>query len=165
MFWKSLRKAVVGLTCLAAAAFAVSTISRGAESDRPPQPLKSKIVRQDDAKVTEGDWGKMYRYFAGESFATQKSLTAVAIVEPGKAVHRAHRHSMEEYLILVEGSGVWSLDGKETLAKAGDVLYVEPWVYHGLTNTGDKPLKFVVVRYDGKGTEAPPKPDDRPDEL
>jgi len=67
--------------------------------------------------------------------------------------------------VLVEGSGVWSLDGKETPAKRGDVLYTAPWVYHGLTNTGDRPLIFLVVRYASKGVPVPTRPDNRPDEL
>jgi len=32
------------------------------------------------------------------------------MVKPGKAVHRAHRHAQEEYLIVAEGSGTWSLE-------------------------------------------------------
>ena len=91
-------------------------------------------------------------------------LTAVAIVKPGKAVHRAHRHAEEEYLILAEGSGTWSLDGKEFPAKRGDILYTEPWVYHGLTNTSSEQLIFVVVRFNSKGVTVPPRPDNRPDE-
>jgi oxalate decarboxylase/phosphoglucose isomerase-like protein (cupin superfamily) len=46
-----------------------------------------------------------------------------------------------------ESFGTWSLDGREFPAAKGDVLYVEPRVYHGVTNTGDKPLTFLVVRY------------------
>jgi len=134
-------------------------------ADPKPQPLKSQIVRFDDARSHQGNWGEMRTYFTGQTHATKNVLTAVAIVEPGKAVHRAHRHAEEEYLMLVEGSGVWSLDGKESPARRGDILYIEPWVYHGLTNTGDEPLIFVVVRYNGKGVDVPPKPDDRPNEL
>ena len=59
----------------------------------------------------------------------------------------------------------WSLSGKEFPAQRGDVLYVEPWVYHGVTNTGKEPLIFLVVRYNGKGLPVPPRPDDQPDEL
>ena len=128
------------------------------------EPLKSKIVTFEEARSTRADWGEMRRYFTGETFGTKDVLTAVAIVEPGKSVHKAHRHAQEEYLIVAEGSGTWSLDGKESPANRGDVLYAEPWVYHGLTNTGDKPLIFVVVRYNAKGVKPPPRPDDRPDE-
>lgn len=164
MFKGPIHKALLCLMSLAATAFVLSSLAGVAGPGRPAQPLRSQIVRQDEARITKGDWGQMYRYFAGESVVTRNALVAVAVVQPGKAVHRAHRHAQEEYLLLVEGSGVWSLEGKETPAKAGDVLYAAPWVYHGLTNTGTQPLKFAVVRYDSKGIEPPARPDDRPDE-
>jgi mannose-6-phosphate isomerase-like protein (cupin superfamily) len=137
-----------------------------AEAAKPKQrPLKSGVVAFDEARLHRADWGEMRFYYTGETFGTKNVLTAVATVKPGEAVHRAHRHAEEEYLVVAEGSGTWSLDGKEFPAKRGDVLYTEPWVYHGLTNTGDKPLVFLVVRFNGKGVELPPRPDDRPDEL
>ncbi len=129
-----------------------------------PGPLKSAIVSFEDARSNEADWGEMRRYFTGETLGTKDVLTAVAIVKPGKTVHRAHRHAEEEYLILAEGSGTWSLNGKETPAKRGDILYAEPWVYHGVTNTGSEQLIFVVVRFNSKGVKLPPRPDNRPDE-
>ncbi|MHC4177445.1 MAG: cupin domain-containing protein [Planctomycetota bacterium] len=134
-------------------------------ADGKPPVLNSKVVSWDAAKVHEADWGQMRFYFRGQTHGTKDVLTAVAVVEPGKAVHRAHRHAAEEYLVVAHGSGKWSLAGKEFPAKLGDILYVEPWVYHGLVNTGDEPLVFVVVRYNGKGVQALPKPDDRPNEL
>jgi mannose-6-phosphate isomerase-like protein (cupin superfamily) len=141
------------------------TSAPAAAAEAKPEPLKSQVIRWDDARPRVADWGEMRIYFAGQTSATKDVLTAVAVVEPGKAVHRAHRHAQEEYLVLVQGSGTWSLDGKEFPAKLGDILYVEPWVYHGLTNTGSEPLIFLVVRYNGKGVDVPPRPDDRPDEL
>ena len=125
---------------------------------------KSEVIRFEDVPAHQADWGEMRRYLTGETFGAKDVLTAVAIVKPGKSVHRAHRHAQEEYLIVAEGSGTWSLRGKEFPAQRGDILYVEPWVYHGLTNTGDEQLTFVVVRYNGKGIPIPPRPDNRPDE-
>ena len=134
-------------------------------ADTTPDVLKSKVVGFEQAQSHVADWGEMRIYFTGQTFATKDVLTAVAVVEPGKSVHRAHRHPHEEYLVVVEGSGTWSLDGKESPAQRGDILYVEPWVYHGLTNTGQENLIFLVVRYNGKGIDVPQRPDDRPDEL
>mgnify|MGYP001615793610 CR=1 FL=1 len=133
-------------------------------ADSPPKPFKSGVVSFDDATTHQADWGEMRRYFTGETAGTKDVLTAVAIVKPGKAVHRAHRHSEEEYLILAQGSGTWSLDGKECPAKRGDILYAEPWVYHGLTNTGSEQLILAVIRFNSKGVTIPPRPDNRPDE-
>jgi len=101
----------------------------------------------------------------GETFATKDAFAAIAVVEPGKAVHAAHRHAEEEYLVITEGSGVWHLAGKEFPAKKGDVLYVEPWVFHGLVNTGDRPLTFVVLKYNPKAVPVPPRPDNDKDEI
>ena len=133
-------------------------------ADSSPKQLKSSVVSFDDAKVRPGNWGELRSYFTGETLGTKNVLTAVAVVKPGEAPHRAHRHADEEYLVIAEGSGTWSLEGKEFPAKQGDILYAEPWVYHGLKNTGTKPLTFVVVRYNGKGVAVPPRPDNRPDE-
>ncbi len=165
MHEKALGKTIVVLLGLSTAAIVLTSLAAVIAPDRTAQPQKTQIVRQGEAKITKGDWGEMLRYFVGESPATRDVLVAVAVVQPGKAVHRAHRHAQEEYLMLVEGSGVWSVERKETPAKAGDVLYAAPWVYHGLTNTSAQPLKFAVFRYSSKGVEPPPRPDDRPDEL
>jgi mannose-6-phosphate isomerase-like protein (cupin superfamily) len=127
--------------------------------------LKSQIVRWDETQAHSAAWGVMRRYFGGQTFATKDVYVATAVVQPGKSVHEAHRHAAEEYLAVLEGTGTWWLDGKETPAKRGDILYVEPWVYHGLTNTGDKPLVFLVIKYNGKGVPPLPRPDDRRDEL
>jgi mannose-6-phosphate isomerase-like protein (cupin superfamily) len=148
-----------------AAVFVLLTRSSGADAaDKPAPTIESKIVGWDEAQIHKADWGQMRFYMTGETSGSKNVLTAVAIVEPGKSVHKAHRHAEEEYLAVVEGSGTWSLNDKESPAKRGDVLYAAPWVYHGLTNTGDKPLIFLVVRYSSKGVPVPPRPDSRPDE-
>jgi mannose-6-phosphate isomerase-like protein (cupin superfamily) len=127
--------------------------------------LKSRVVAWKDAPANKADWGEMRIYMRGETVGTKDVLTAVAVVEPGKAVHRSHRHAEEEYLIINEGSGTWQLGDKTLPARKSDILYAEPWVYHGLTNTGDKPLVFTVVRFSAKGVQPPPRPDSGKDEL
>jgi len=132
--------------------------------EKQPEAIASKIVGWDAARAHQADWGQMRFYFTGETSGSKNVLAAAAVVEPGKSVHKAHRHAEEEFLAIIEGEGTWSLDGKESPARRGDVLYAAPWVYHGLTNTGDRPLIFLVVRWHGKGVPLPPRPDNRPDE-
>ncbi len=103
-------------------------------------------------------WGEMRTYFTGETYGTTNMFTAVAVVKPGEAVHPAHRHAEEEFLAVSEGTGVWHLNGQELPARKGDVLYVEPWVFHGLVNTGSVPLTFFVVRWNNQGIAPPPAP-------
>jgi len=151
--------------CVISFAVALPMGCRTGASDSGRELLKSQVVDWDTASLYQADWGQMRTYFRGQTRGTEDVLTAVATVEPGKAVHRAHRHAQEEYLAVVYGSGMWSLAGKEFPAKRGDILYAEPWIYHGLTNTSSEPLIFVVVRYSAKGVKISPRPDDRADEL
>jgi mannose-6-phosphate isomerase-like protein (cupin superfamily) len=121
-------------------------------------PLRSQVVTWDRAPSQVGPWGEMRRYFQGETYNTTSLLAAVAVIKPGESLHPAHRHAEEEFLMITEGSGKWHLDGKEFAAGKGDVLYVAPWVMHGVVNTGSAPLTFFVVRYNGKGIKPPAAP-------
>jgi len=38
------------------------------------------------------------------------------------------------------------------------VIYVAPWVWHGLKNTGDSNLIYFVAQWNPKGMESAPKP-------
>ena len=137
----------------------------GDAADAPPRAIKSKVVALKDTPENKGGWGVMRPYFTGQTIGTDRVFAASGTIEPGKAIHGAHRHVEEEYLLITEGSGTWHLDGKDFPARQGDLLYVEPWIYHGIRNTGDKPLTFLVVKFNPKGLTPPERPDDRPDEL
>jgi mannose-6-phosphate isomerase-like protein (cupin superfamily) len=50
----------------------------------------------------------------------------------------------------VEGDGTWTLGDKTSPAHAGDILYSAPGVLHGIKNTSDKPLKWLVVKWRSK---------------
>ena len=123
-----------------------------------PRLIRTGRINLKDASVHTGDWGELRAFFNGESHGTKDVLTAVTILKPGKAVHPAHRHAEEEYMYIVKGRGQWHLDGKDLAAEEGDMIYAAPWVMHGLINTGDAPLTFLVFKWGNKGVEAPPKP-------
>ncbi len=128
-----------------------------AQAQNPPR-LRSEVVSWDEANSHADKWGEMRTYFTGETYGTTNMFTAVAVVKPGQSVHPAHRHAEEEFLVIGQGSGVWHLNGREFPARKGDVLYVEPWTFHGVVNTGSEPLTFFVVRWDNRGVPLPPTP-------
>jgi mannose-6-phosphate isomerase-like protein (cupin superfamily) len=130
----------------------------------PGANLKSQVVRWNDVKRQAANWGELRQHFSGQTFATENVFIATAIVQPGKFNHKAHRHAEEEYMILVEGTGTWALGDQEIPARCGDAVYAEPWLYHGFTNTGNTPAKYVVLRYKGKGVSLPARPDHRSNE-
>ena len=140
-----------------AAGLAVPAV-RGQGADKAP--LTSARVTWADAPATRADWGELRAHFEGETYGLGYALAAVAVIKPGQQNHPPHQHSDEEFLFVTEGSGRWHLDGKEFPAAKGDAIYAAPWVVHGITNTSNAPLTWVVFKWNGKGVKAPeaPKP-------
>jgi quercetin dioxygenase-like cupin family protein len=142
-------------------AWLILPLSPGRAQAPDERPLASGLVRAEDAGPTQGEWGEWRRYFRGETYGTRDMVVLVVTLKPGQAPHPPHRHAEEEFMILAEGSGTWTLDGKEMAARKGDVLYAAPWSEHGLKNTGDAPLTYYMVKWNNKGVKAPEKPADR----
>ncbi len=115
--------------------------------------IKTAVVAAKDAKVETFEWGQLMTYYSGDSYSTKDSLTAVAIINPGMEIHPPHDHSEEEYLMVLEGNGTWTVNDSDFPAQAGDVLYAAPWDLHGIKNTGDTPLSFVVFKWNPKPVE------------
>jgi mannose-6-phosphate isomerase-like protein (cupin superfamily) len=140
-----------------AAGLALPTVRGHAQAKGP---LSTARVTWAEAPATRAAWGELRAPFEGETYGLGYALGAVAVLKPGQQIHPPHQHSDEEFLFVTEGSGRWHLDGKELPATKGDAIYAAPWVVHGITNTGDAPLTFVVFKWSGKGVKAPeaPKP-------
>ena len=132
----------------------------GQQGQSQQSDLESQIMQADKVENLSEDWGKLILYTPENgttTYGTRNTLTAVAIIDPGQEIHPPHEHAAEEFLYVVEGSGTWSLNGKEQAAQAGDMLYAKPWDIHGIKNTGSSPLTFFVVKWDNKGVPLPVK--------
>ncbi|HLF94474.1 MAG TPA: cupin domain-containing protein, partial [Planctomycetota bacterium] len=123
-----------------------------------PKPIASGVVPWSGTPEVF-PWGEMRKAFTGESFATKKLFVSSFVLKAGMEVHPPHRHAQEEFMTMVEGSGTWHLDGKEIPAKKGDVIYVAPWLKHGLKNTGETSLVYFVAQWNPKGMEAAADPE------
>jgi len=148
-----------GLLAGLAAGLAMPTV-HGQAPATPAGPLPSARVTWAEAPAIKADWGELRAHFEGETYGLGYALAATAVIKPGQQNHPPHRHSDEEFLLVTEGSGRWHLDGKEFPANKGDAIYAAPWVMHGITNTGDAPLTWVVFKLNAKGVKPPeaPKP-------
>ncbi len=136
-------------------AFSVGALYSGDAPDAQP----SAIISQTEAQQEDANWGTFYTYFTGETYGTKDGLAGVAVIKPGQEIHPPHEHAEEEYLMVLTGNGTWHLNGEERPATAGDMLYAAPWDIHGITNTGETPLTFVVWKWNNKGVALPAEPD------
>ncbi len=125
-----------------------------AKQEAKEEQLAAALVRAKDAVVTTGDWGHWLRYFRGDTHGSRDLVVLAVTLKPGEAPHPPHQHTEEELMIVVMGSGVWQLDGKEMLAETGDVVYAAPWTMHGLrNNSGEAPLMYYMVKWSGQGID------------
>ncbi len=123
----------------------------------PSGPHASGVVSLEKAEAKKEAWGELAISHTGEVYACKDVLSAHVTLNPGQWPHPEHQHAEEEFCVLVEGEGVWYLNGKEIPAKKGDVFYVAPWDLHTMKNTGTKPFVFYVAKFGAKGLPAPAK--------
>ena len=139
-------------TALTLIAVGISVFTLPLKANNDTKELSSAIVKQKDAHVTHYEGADFYTYYYGDTPLTKGAITGVAIIKPNNEIHPAHQHPDEEYLMILEGSGTWYLNGVKSKANTGDILFAAPNDKHGIYNDGDVPLKFMVVRYQAKPT-------------
>jgi quercetin dioxygenase-like cupin family protein len=119
--------------------------------------FKTQVIPQANAAIDEGEGWIFYSYHNDETFGTTQSLAGMAVIKPSVEIHPPHEHSDEEFLLVTQGSGEWSVEGEVFKANTGDMLYAAPWDEHGVKNTSDVDLIFVVFKWHSKGIAVPTK--------
>ena len=78
-------------------------------------------------------------------FESPRMLVGLNAFEPGQS-HALHaHHGMDKMYFVVEGAGLFLLEGKELPMKAGDLLVAPDGVPHGVRNDGPGRLLVLAV--------------------
>ena len=78
-------------------------------------------------------------------FASERLLVGLNAFEPGQS-HALHAHAgMDKVYSVVEGEGLFLLDGRELPMRAGDLLVAPEGVPHGVRNTGQGRLLVLAI--------------------
>ncbi len=142
-------------------------VSMGAGGENGIDGADASAIKSEASIPREkADWGTFHAYFTNPTEVLNPVLVGVAKIDAGQQIHPPHRHADEEYLMITKGKGTWYLNGKETPAKEGDILFARSWVYHGVKAADDSPLEFVVFKYSGRDSipSVDPNPE-LPEEL
>ncbi|MCW3170384.1 cupin domain-containing protein [Chryseobacterium sp. 09-1422] len=91
-----------------------------------------------------------YQYWFADKKFTEENTLKMSIVEPGKSTHAPHRHPEEEFFYILEGKASFYLDGKTVEVGPNTSLYCPPNSEHGISNAGDRQLKYLVIKKDLK---------------
>lgn len=68
----------------------------------------------------------------------------VARVPPGGSL-RAHRHEQPEAYLVLDGTGVVTVDGTERTLREGVAVFIAGNARHAVRATGDRDLRFAYV--------------------
>jgi quercetin dioxygenase-like cupin family protein len=68
-------------------------------------------------------------------------------LNPGATPHPPHKHPEEEFMLITEGTGEMSVDGKLTKVGPGVMMYCAADKLHGIVNTGKSPLLFYFWKW------------------
>ena len=78
-------------------------------------------------------------------FESARVLVGLNSFEPGQS-HPLHAHiGMDKVYYVIEGAGVFLLDGRELEMAAGDLLVAPDGVPHGVRNTGRTRLLVLAM--------------------
>ena len=78
-------------------------------------------------------------------FQSAHMMVGLNAFEPGQS-HALHAHAgMDKLYHVLEGTGVFLLEGRELSMTAGDLLVAPDRVPHGVTNSGSARLLVLVV--------------------
>ena len=78
-------------------------------------------------------------------FQSERLLVGLNGFEPGQA-HALHAHAgMDKLYSVIEGEGLFLLDGDEVPMRQGDLLVAPSGVPHGIRNSGSSRLLVLAV--------------------
>jgi len=69
----------------------------------------------------------------------------ISEIAPGTSAHAPHTHAGVEAFYVLEGYGTIDVEGERHALGPNDAIILDPTKLHGLTNTGDTPMRYVVI--------------------
>lgn len=118
-------------------------------------PMIIRNFYEAEARESVSHHGKGFtlgtKLFSAVDFDTPIEFLGYTEIPPGSSVgYHGHREDEEVYIIL-EGTGMMTVNGQTSQVKKGDVILNKPWWKHGLENDSSEPLRVLI--FEVKKTE------------
>jgi oxalate decarboxylase/phosphoglucose isomerase-like protein (cupin superfamily) len=126
-----------------AGVLAAGTILQAAE-------VRSVLLDPHQVPAETHPFGSQRLYCNGSTNGLKSLVIGSLILKPGEQPHPPHTHPDEEILLVTEGTGQITMNGKASSVGPGALMYVTPNYLHGILNTGGSPLTFYFVKWIAK---------------
>ena len=100
-------------------------------------------VRYADQEPLPASPNREFRYLVNQDAGCLDVTQFVGLIPPGKAPD--HSHTYDEVIYVIEGEGVFHVDGTEQPIEPGTCIHLPPLVPHCLENKGDRELRVLGV--------------------
>jgi quercetin dioxygenase-like cupin family protein len=127
-------------------------IARTADTAGDTSLMVSRAVSFEEIMAREPKGANAGRSIFQAPTATLDELEMhLSTLPPGKSPHPPHRHADEEVVIIREGTVEVFLDGVTKRVGPGSVIFQASNKLHGLTNVGDVPAVYHVIKWNSPG--------------
>jgi mannose-6-phosphate isomerase-like protein (cupin superfamily) len=99
------------------------------------------------AKLTREAFGDLRIYYDGATDQIKSMTAGSLLLKAGMTPHAPHAHPEEEFMVITEGTGEITVDGKLTKVGPGTMMYCAAGKLHGIVNTGKTPLLFYFYKW------------------
>jgi mannose-6-phosphate isomerase-like protein (cupin superfamily) len=122
---------------------ALAALASGASMSRLP----NSTLDASKAKLTREAFGDLRIYYEGPTDQLKSMTAGSLLLKAGMSPHPPHQHPEEEFMVVTEGTGEISVEGKITKVGAGTMMYCAANKLHGIVNTGKTPLLFYFYKW------------------
>lgn len=109
--------------------------------------IPNATMEKGQAKLSKENFGDLRVYFDGPTDQLKGMTFGSLQLKPGMSPHPPHEHPEEEIMIVTEGTGEISVEGKVTKVGPGTSMYCSSGKLHGIVNTGKTPLLFYYMKW------------------
>ncbi len=109
--------------------------------------LPNEVFGPGQANLQREPFGDLRIYFDGPTDQLKAMTAGSLVLKPGMTPHPPHQHPEEEFMVITEGTGEISLEGRVTPVGPGSMMYCAAGRLHGIVNTGKVPLTFYFYKW------------------
>jgi mannose-6-phosphate isomerase-like protein (cupin superfamily) len=108
--------------------------------------LPSLVLNLSTAKLTNESYGDLRIYFDGSTEQLRELTVGCLVLRAGMVPHPPHQHPEEEIMLVTEGAGEITVEGKTYDAVPGSMMYCSAQRMHGIT-AGSHGLTFYFYKW------------------
>jgi mannose-6-phosphate isomerase-like protein (cupin superfamily) len=99
------------------------------------------------AELRREPFGDLRVYLSGSTAQLAGMEAGSLELKPGMTPHPPHQHPEEEIMVITEGTGEISLNGKVSQCGPGSMMFCAAGRSHGIVNTGKTTLTFFYFKW------------------